>query len=169
MNQPPLPPPATPGPLPKVPIPRLQRPADAETATHAVSDKQRVPRACKNCRKRKVKCSGETPQCKYCYDNDLQCEYDMTRRDRLKVYATPHCELLGRIHMLILRRATEQNVEMVKLLRDLKLRATDPDRRKIESVLHEVCALLYAHSFIWLRSIRLKRMSAVPFHPAGQA
>ncbi|KAI4953195.1 hypothetical protein J4E86_006736 [Alternaria arbusti] len=43
-----------------------------------------VSKACTQCRKRKIKCSGHRPQCINCQRQDNDCHYDLERKDRLK-------------------------------------------------------------------------------------
>ena len=67
----------------KLPIARLpsQRGASGLSATHS-----RVAQACEQCRRRKIKCSGERPKCKNCSDLDSECVYVTGRRDHTKQY-----------------------------------------------------------------------------------
>lgn len=51
--------------------------------------KARTQRACENCRKRKVRCTGE-PQCRNCVDQGLSCAYSLARRDRLNEFVSNH-------------------------------------------------------------------------------
>ncbi|CAG8446502.1 18438_t:CDS:2 [Acaulospora morrowiae] len=37
--------------------------------------RRNVTTACRNCRKRKSKCSGEQPKCERCFRHGLRCEY----------------------------------------------------------------------------------------------
>jgi hypothetical protein len=46
----------------------------------------RTQRACDNCRKRKVRCTGEPEQCRNCVEQGAICVYSMARRDRFKEY-----------------------------------------------------------------------------------
>lgn len=66
----------------KVPIPRLQRPA--QTKTSVPGERQRVSHACEPCRRRKSKCDGAQPICSRCRDHELVCSYTDGKRERLK-------------------------------------------------------------------------------------
>jgi hypothetical protein len=67
----------------KVAIPRLKtRDRDGNSPQR----KARVEKACDICRTRKVRCSGERPQCRNCVDFDLHCNYAQSRKDRLKEF-----------------------------------------------------------------------------------
>ncbi|KAK7190378.1 hypothetical protein DPSP01_011545 [Paraphaeosphaeria sporulosa] len=106
---------------PKVAIPRVSHPASRGLSGE--KHEQRAPRArraCLNCRKRKIKCSGDTPRCASCIANDLDCVYDQARRDRLK-------------------SATSKNKDLVLLLKELSLRPSldDSDRARIQDALEE--------------------------------
>ncbi|CAN9448106.1 unnamed protein product [Alternaria alternata] len=80
---------------------------------------ERVARACKTCRKRKVRCSGDTPRCANCERNNLACVYDPARRDRLG-------------------EAMRLNKNLLNLLKDLKGRVDEKDRKIINQTLHDV-------------------------------
>ncbi|CAN9442520.1 unnamed protein product [Alternaria alternata] len=80
---------------------------------------ERVARACKTCRKRKVRCSGDTPRCANCERNNLACVYDPARRDRLG-------------------EAMRLNKNLLNLLKDLKGRVDEEDRKIINQTLHDV-------------------------------
>ncbi|KAF2653038.1 hypothetical protein K491DRAFT_718355 [Lophiostoma macrostomum CBS 122681] len=97
----------------KVAIPRLER---AQPERKATAPKSRAQTACTQCRKRKVRCTGETPRCKHCIEQDVECVYPRARQDRL-------------------RAATEQNQQLVNLLKDLSTRVDDADRLRIDEVL----------------------------------
>ncbi|KAF2134944.1 hypothetical protein P153DRAFT_362657 [Dothidotthia symphoricarpi CBS 119687] len=103
-------------PGPKMAIPRLDRPPPPPAKANANSREDRVARACKSCRKRKVRCSGDIPRCTNCHVNGLSCTYEQARRDRL-------------------REATELNGAFVSLLRDLSLNVNDGDKKRIEDAL----------------------------------
>ncbi|KAI8939159.1 hypothetical protein NX059_004993 [Plenodomus lindquistii] len=78
----------------KVAIPRLKRSETTAWASKTnVRPQKAVSKACTQCRKRKTRCSGETPQCQGCIKLDLECRYDQARRDRLR-------EALQRNHIL---------------------------------------------------------------------
>ncbi|KAF2476525.1 uncharacterized protein BDR25DRAFT_277719 [Lindgomyces ingoldianus] len=102
------------GPPSKVAIPRLERPGET-SYRHSGTNRHRVQRACVTCRTRKVKCNGVQP-CQNCRDNDTACVYISSRKDRL-------------------RTATNQNQDMIKILKDLLERVGTVDRKRIESVL----------------------------------
>ncbi|KAF2625797.1 hypothetical protein BU25DRAFT_412445 [Macroventuria anomochaeta] len=70
--------------IPKVAIPKLDRGPPPPPKKPAQNREDRVTRACKTCRKRKVKCSGDVPRCANCQATGLNCVYEQARRDRLK-------------------------------------------------------------------------------------
>ncbi|KAF2680541.1 hypothetical protein K458DRAFT_373421 [Lentithecium fluviatile CBS 122367] len=83
------------------------------------SEKKKKPRggrACISCRKRKVRCSGELPQCDNCKASGLVCVYDAARKDRLAT-------------------ATQQCHDLATLLRELSRRVGDADKQKIDDAL----------------------------------
>ncbi|KAF2703841.1 hypothetical protein K504DRAFT_507750 [Pleomassaria siparia CBS 279.74] len=120
----------------KVAIPRLKK--DDNEQIPATSEK-RVIKACTNCRKRsgsghqcnvfgatnvadpsvEVKCTGEVPRCKSCEAADLPCIYEQARRDRLKT-------------------ANDTNHVLIALLKDLGLRVSDDDKKKIDATIEAV-------------------------------
>ncbi|KAL5402472.1 hypothetical protein PMIN04_012984 [Paraphaeosphaeria minitans] len=106
---------------PKVAIPRVSHPAPRDPSRE--KDEQRAPRvgrACLNCRRRKIRCSGDTPSCVICNANNLDCVYDQARRDKLK-------------------SATNKNKDLVLLLKELSLRSSldDSDRARIQDALED--------------------------------
>ncbi|KAL1596299.1 hypothetical protein SLS60_008944 [Paraconiothyrium brasiliense] len=105
----------------KVAIPWQPRPGHQDLPGEPKDVSQRTPRAgraCLSCRKRKVKCSGDTPRCAGCVANNLDCVYDQARRDRL-------------------RSATDKNKDLVLLLRELSLRQNldQSDKARIHDAL----------------------------------
>ncbi|KAJ4352177.1 uncharacterized protein N0V89_007524 [Didymosphaeria variabile] len=104
----------------KVAIPRQPRPGPPEPPDEqdVSQPTPRAGRACLSCRKRKVKCSGDTPRCAGCIANNLDCLYDQARRDRLK-------------------SATNKNKDLVLLLRELSLRQNldQSDKARIQDAL----------------------------------
>lgn len=79
----------------------------------------RVSRACLTCRSRKVKCSGEQPECQTCRSQGITCEYIAGRRDRLKSLKS-------------------SSKRLAQLLRELQSQAADDDKTRIEQVLEDV-------------------------------
>ncbi|RII05313.1 hypothetical protein CUC08_Gglean010406 [Alternaria sp. MG1] len=65
-----------------------------------------------------IKCSGGLPRCNYCEKTDKTCLYERARKDRLAT-------------------AKDRNQALVSVLKDLSLRVSDDDRRKIEDVLQD--------------------------------
>ncbi|KAE8837832.1 hypothetical protein PTNB73_04160 [Pyrenophora teres f. teres] len=80
---------------------------------------ERVARACTTCRKRKVRCSGDTPRCANCERSNLVCVYDPARRDRLG-------------------EAMRLNQNLVNLLKDLEGRVDEADKKIINEALQDV-------------------------------
>ncbi|CAN9480850.1 unnamed protein product [Alternaria alternata] len=66
-----------------------------------------------------VRCSGDTPRCANCERNNLACVYDPARRDRLG-------------------EAMRLNKNLINLLKDLKGRVDEEDRKIISQTLHDV-------------------------------
>ncbi|RII19286.1 hypothetical protein CUC08_Gglean001950 [Alternaria sp. MG1] len=89
------------------------------TPRHYILTRSFRARACKTCRKRKVRCSGDTPRCANCERNNLTCVYDPARRDRLG-------------------EAMRLNKNLLNLLKDLKGRVDEEDRKIINQTLHDV-------------------------------
>ncbi|CAI6342375.1 unnamed protein product [Periconia digitata] len=99
----------------KVAIERLQDPISSRrNASQNKAD--RILRACIRCRTRKVRCPGERPCCRRCGNGGVECVYTDTRRDRLK-------------------DTTGQNRQLIALLGDVSLRASDGDRERIDELL----------------------------------
>ncbi|PVH92745.1 hypothetical protein DM02DRAFT_266286 [Periconia macrospinosa] len=75
-------------PPPKLAILRLAYERKSPQNRHS---KSRAQKACNNCRKRKVKCSGERPRCRDCVNQHVPCIYSQARKDRLResVSGTP--------------------------------------------------------------------------------
>lgn len=48
--------------------------------TKAGKDRKRLPLACIACRRKKIRCSGETPACKHCIRSRIPCVYKVTTR-----------------------------------------------------------------------------------------
>ncbi|KAF9728639.1 hypothetical protein PMIN01_13467 [Paraphaeosphaeria minitans] len=72
----------------KVAIPRLAMPDQDQKPPRSRHAKHRVQKACNNCHKRKGKCNGERPHCRYCVDHHMPCTYSQARSDRLKKYVS---------------------------------------------------------------------------------
>ncbi|KAL1855030.1 hypothetical protein Plec18170_004444 [Paecilomyces lecythidis] len=60
----------------KVAIPRMS------TSGPVVQRRRRAPRACEQCRQRKIKCNAEHPSCRQCLDLSLDCVYSEGKRVR---------------------------------------------------------------------------------------
>nr|OQO28233.1 hypothetical protein B0A51_05383 [Rachicladosporium sp. CCFEE 5018] len=62
--------------------------ADSEIASRMRKKAEPVKSACAQCQKRKTKCSGDRPICRFCHDRGLECSWDigdgMTRTADLK-------------------------------------------------------------------------------------
>ncbi|PVH93525.1 hypothetical protein DM02DRAFT_603875 [Periconia macrospinosa] len=111
----------------KVAIPRLHtEPRHEPPPKSLAARKPRVSIACRSCRTRKVRCNGGKPMCSKCAGSSEPCVYDERRRDRLKI-------------------ATNQVEEMEALLQDIRVRATNDDREKIDRVLEQVCCHFRCH------------------------
>lgn len=55
-------------------------PAWSELKTKAGKERKRLPLACVQCRKKKIRCSGEKPHCKHCSRSNQPCLYKTTPR-----------------------------------------------------------------------------------------
>lgn len=55
-------------------------PAWVEMKTKAGKDRKRLPLACIACRRKKIRCSGESPACKHCVKSRIPCVYKATTR-----------------------------------------------------------------------------------------
>ncbi|KAK7188591.1 fungal specific transcription factor domain-containing protein [Paraphaeosphaeria sporulosa] len=99
----------------KLPIPRLDRPREPP-AKPAAPRQARVSRACLSCRARKIKCNGAQPKCQNCADNQGDCVYAASRKDRLKT-------------------ATEHNQDLLHLLQELRPGASPREKQKIDDIL----------------------------------
>ncbi|KAH7108836.1 hypothetical protein B0J11DRAFT_239816 [Dendryphion nanum] len=100
---------------PKVAIPRLSKNKDGIFPDNRYP-KPRVRKACDNCRKRKVRCSGEQPQCNNCEKQDMHCTYPRARKDRLEA-------------------AIEQNSRLIALLDELTVHVDNNGQKKIDKLL----------------------------------
>lgn len=105
----------------KIAIPRLEgrREKRQEKPRPLKPRKSRIQRACNNCRRRKVRCTGEPLRCRNCAEQGTTCVYSMARRDRFK-------------------EATQKNVELVALLRDLSLHVDEEGASMIEKHLESL-------------------------------
>ena len=59
--------------------PRLERP---EASASSAAPMQRAGKACDACRRGKVRCGGQRPQCDRCMENELPCSYTSPHRRR---------------------------------------------------------------------------------------
>src|SRR5262245_60698386 len=48
--------------------------------TTSIPPRRRVARACDTCHTRRARCSGETPSCKRCLEQNLSCTYSLSVR-----------------------------------------------------------------------------------------
>jgi hypothetical protein len=103
------------------------------------SNAQPQPRsACVECRRRKQKCTGERPSCKFCAEKSQVCSYEvadgMTRSEDLKLKVREATERGDRLEELVgaMRHGTDQ--QSSELLARLRIGATvddllDPEAR----------------------------------------
>ncbi|KAL4869561.1 hypothetical protein BDV12DRAFT_76062 [Aspergillus spectabilis] len=54
----------------------------SSTSPHAHGSRQRPGSACEECRRRKVRCDRQRPQCQVCYESGLECKVSTTRLPR---------------------------------------------------------------------------------------
>ncbi|KAK9590108.1 hypothetical protein V6Z93_006145 [Aspergillus fumigatus] len=100
--------------VPKIPIPLLRR------ATS--SSRRRTLQACGPCRERKIKCSGETPECQRCGSAKAHCWYPATTKQQKE-------------KRLKLLQSKLRSYETLLRYLSLKLDAADSD--KIKSALSD--------------------------------
>ncbi|KAI8938874.1 hypothetical protein NX059_004733 [Plenodomus lindquistii] len=112
---------------PKVAISRIDRGPPPPPKGNAKNREERVTRACKLCRKRKVRCSGEVPRCGTCQGTDSECVYEQARRDRLK-------------------ESTDLNASLVTLLKNLSTRVDKDDQEIIRATLEDAEDDLISHT-----------------------
>jgi Fungal Zn(2)-Cys(6) binuclear cluster domain len=106
----------------KVPIPRL---APARPDTH----RKRSTWACKNCREKKMKCSGDHPTCKQCQTAIASCIYQDAKRVRDQ-------KKLDALSNTVKRYET--------LLRDIENKVDYDTKKKIRRILDVSSALRFA-------------------------
>lgn len=102
----------------KIAIPKLDSGPPPPPKLNARNKEDRVTRACKLCRKRKVRCSGHIPRCANCQTSDSQCVYEQARRDRLK-------------------ESMELNASLITTLKDLSTRVNEDDKEIIRILLRD--------------------------------
>ncbi|KAH8680352.1 fungal-specific transcription factor domain-containing protein [Ilyonectria robusta] len=83
---------------------------------------KRIRQACANCRRRKIKCSGQRPICTHCHQNRRSCVYEpysmttvnVSRSDALPPPVTPNPDLLQRLSTIeaALSRLSQGNAEL---------------------------------------------------------
>lgn len=54
----------------------------SSTSPNGHSSRQRPGSACEECRRRKVRCDRQRPQCQVCYESGLECKISTTRLPR---------------------------------------------------------------------------------------
>ncbi|PZD23065.1 fungal specific transcription factor domain containing protein, partial [Pyrenophora tritici-repentis] len=102
----------------KVAIPRIQG-HDYQMPTTARTPRVRtdvVSTACTQCRKRKIKCSGDRPSCFNCTKQDHDCHYDQGRKDRLQ-------------------GAIRKNQLLIQLLINISGQLDDETKKRVEDTL----------------------------------
>lgn len=103
------------GPLPKVPIPRLEKPTHGEGPSG--TKPSRVLKACVGCRARKVRCNGERPRCQNCLGNEEPCIYTENRKDRLKIANERNDVLVDFLKNLQHSLSAEKSLQIEDLLK----------------------------------------------------
>ncbi|KAH3967881.1 hypothetical protein HBI24_024160 [Parastagonospora nodorum] len=117
----------------KVAIPRL--PGREYYIPAKSASRPRAPKscsvACRQCRKRKIRCTGETPKCRNCLVGHVRCVYSLSRGNRLKdvfpntsfavgiVIGSLICMCVGKGFELKKSRANERNESLVGFLKHL--------------------------------------------------
>ncbi|KAH9861477.1 hypothetical protein J1614_011224 [Plenodomus biglobosus] len=102
----------------KIAIPKLDSGPPPPPKPNTRNKEERVTRACKLCRKRKVRCSGDMPRCANCQASNSQCVYEQARRDRLK-------------------ESMELNASLITALKELSTRVNDDDKEIIRTILRD--------------------------------
>ncbi|POS74290.1 hypothetical protein DHEL01_v207312 [Diaporthe helianthi] len=59
---------------------KIQRVIPTKERTEAGTPRKRAQQACVRCNKQKTKCSGDSPRCKRCKDNNFPCMYTRGKR-----------------------------------------------------------------------------------------
>lgn len=92
-------------------------PAWSELKTKAGKERKRLPLACKSCRRKKVRCSGETPSCKHCSRAKIPCVYKVTQRK-----ATPRTDYMTMLDKR-LKRMEERVIKLIPTADSAKVSA----------------------------------------------
>lgn len=123
---------------PKLAIPRLIKQQRYELPQKALVAKwSRISKACRRCRIQRRKCDGGKPTCSKCQERSRSCVYDGSWKDRLKL-SVAHWSALPVAKDWPVARATDHVDKMKALLQNMRVRATDQDREKIDGVLAQV-------------------------------
>ncbi|KAF4546085.1 C6 transcription factor [Lasiodiplodia theobromae] len=144
------PPSHTPTPAAKVAIPPL-RPRLDPAPPPSAAEKRRTPKACVECRTRKIKCNGKRPTCEHCEQCQIPCVYAEGKREQNK-------------------RATERSDRLLQLLGDISREVSLPPhlQQKIRAIESESTQILEDDTSVRsLQTIASKRRrkssgSAVP-------
>lgn len=75
--------------------------------TKAGKDRKRLPLACIDCRRKKIRCSGAKPACKHCVKSRIPCVYKVTPRR-----ATPRTDYMAMLDKR-LKRMEERVIKMI--------------------------------------------------------
>lgn len=84
-----------------------KKPAWSDLKTKAGKDRKRLPLACIACRRKKIRCSGEKPACKYCLRSRIPCVYKVTTRK-----AAPRTDYMAMLDKR-LKRMEERVVKII--------------------------------------------------------
>ncbi|OJD29884.1 c6 transcription factor [Diplodia corticola] len=141
-------------PAAKVAIPPLRPRVDPPPPAPSSADKRRTPKACVECRSRKIKCNGKRPTCDHCEQCQVPCVYAETKRELNK-------------------RATERSDRLLQLLADISREVSLPPhlQQKVRAVESESTQALDDDTSVRstptasLKRRRLSSGSAVPENP----
>jgi hypothetical protein len=113
------------------------RPGSAQDAGDGSNAPSQYRSACTECRRRKQRCTGDRPSCRFCGDKGMACSYEvadgMTRSEDLKSKVREATERGDRLDQLVdaMRQGTDQ--QSSELLARLRVGATVEDLLDPES------------------------------------
>lgn len=128
----------------KLPIKRLKQEHGEPQARKEANRSTRVRQACEPCRQRKIKCHGEQPTCRHCYEVGVKCYYEGGKRGRKKQYE--ECIVYLQVKANQRRRQDDGLLHKVKIYEDLLLRVAsqvdDEDKKAIQKAMLLVSYLI---------------------------
>lgn len=91
-----------------------KKPPWSELKTKAGKERKRLPLACIACRRKKIRCSGETPACKHCLRSRIPCVYKVTTRK-----AAPRTDYMAMLD----KRLKRMEERVIKIIPKVELEA----------------------------------------------